>query len=197
MVVERACAGAAPRSILVQLRHRRLATRDLQRLADRLRKITSEHGARLMVNDRVDVALATGADGVHLPAAGMNVDHARKLLGPDLTLGRSVHSIEEIRALADAPLDYLQYGPIYATPSKAAYGAPQGEERFKEAVDAAAARPLVAVGGINAERAARLCVLGAAGVAVIGAIARADDPATAINDLLSALEQNWPPEAVS
>lgn len=190
MVVERACAGAAARSILVQLRHRRLATRELQRLAEWLRRITSDHGARLILNDRVDVALATSADGVHLPAAGMNVDAARKLLGPDLMLGRSVHSIDEIRALADAPLDYLQYGPIYATPSKAAYGAPHGEERFKEAIGASGARPLVAVGGINAERAARLRALGAAGVAVIGAVTGAGDPATAANNLLSALEQN-------
>ena len=140
------------------------------------------------MNDRIDVALATGADGVHLPAAGMDTDRARALVGPDRMLGRSVHSIGEIHALAGAALDYLQYGPVYATPSKAAYGAPQGEERFKEAVEAAGSRPLIAVGGINAERAARLRALGASGIAVIGAVAHAEDPALATTDLLTALK---------
>ena len=171
----------------MQLRHRRLAARELKHLGDRLRQITLEHGVGLIVNDRIDVALATNADGVHLPSAGMDVDRARQLVGPDLALGRSVHSINEIRSLVGTGLDYLQYGPVYTTPSKAAYGPPHGEEHFKEALEAAGTTPVVAVGGIDAERAARLAALGAAGVAVIRAVARAEDPTTATRNLLCAL----------
>lgn len=191
-VVERACAAAAHAgsSVMVQLRDRRMPARELQRIAEQLRRVTSRSAARLVVNDRIDVALAVGADGVHLPAAGLAIACAREILGPELLLGRSVHCAAEIAALAGPDLDYFQFGPIFFTPSKAAYGSPQGVDKLAEAAAAAGRIPVLAVGGIDAARAAQLVAAsgaGLAGVAVIGAVFDAADPAEAVVRLLASL----------
>lgn len=189
VAVESACA-AGP--VVVQLRARRCGGRELFALAGRLREVTSTNRCLFLVNDRIDVALAVGADGVHLPAAGIPAAVARALLdrhgaqGKGLRLGLSIHSIEEIRG--NAPhVDYFQFGPVFATPSKAAYGAPQGFASLVEAVAASAAvgRPLVAVGGINLGNANAVAVAGAAGIAVIRAVMRAPDARAATRALLA------------
>jgi thiamine-phosphate pyrophosphorylase len=143
------------------------------------------------VNDRLDIALAVGADGVHLPASGISAGVARALLdrragsADRLRIGLSVHSVDEIRTNA-IPVDYFQFGPVFATPSKLAYGPPQGVAALAEAVGAAtgAQRPLVAVGGIDATNAFTPIGAGAAGVAVIRAVMRASDPGAATRALL-------------
>jgi thiamine-phosphate pyrophosphorylase len=145
----------------------------LYRLAERLRVMTHDYGALLIVNDRLDVALAVGADGLHLPADGMMPERARAVAGTDFLLGRSIHSLQEIVALRDQPLDYLQFGPIFETPSKARYGPPQGLEQLRQAVAAAGTRPIVAVGGMTSATAGSAMACGVAGVAVIGAIMHA------------------------
>lgn len=180
---EKACEAGCP---FVQLRMRRLEGRPLADLAVALRQITREHAARLLINDRVDIAMAIGADGVHLPASGMAPWRARRLIGDERVLGRSVHSIDEIRALRDAPIDYLQFGPVFATPSKAAYGPPQGLERLRAAVVAAEGRPVFAVGGITVESLEAIRRTGSAGAAVIGAVMGSEDPAGAVRALLRA-----------
>ncbi len=174
----------------VQLRHRRLSDVELLRLARELRRISSECGARLTVNARLDVALAAGADGLHLPASGIGADIARKLLPSPLSIGRSTHDPEEIAALAEQPIDYLQFGPVFATPSKTRFGPPQGLERLRAAAAAAGRRPLIAVGGIDARRVAALLEAGASGVAVIRAVSRARDVRAATAALLDALTSN-------
>jgi thiamine-phosphate pyrophosphorylase len=190
-VVASACAAVR---VVVQLRARGRSGRELFEVARRLREVTAENGALLFVNDRLDVALATRADGVHLPAAGIPAAVARALLdrrgehGERLRIGLSVHSIEEIHANA-ACVDYFQFGPVFATPSKAAYGPPQGLDALAAAAAASTAeqRPLVAVGGIDAENARSAALAGAAGVAVIRAVMRANDAGAATLALLSAI----------
>ncbi len=176
----------------VQLRQRCLGGRQLAELARSLSTITTAHDALLVINDRVDVALAVGADGVHLPTSGFEardlatIAAASERSSPSLLVGRSVHSCAEISALERQPIDYFQFGPVFATASKAGFGPPQGLQRLAAAV-AASATPVVAVGGINADNTAQVMATGAAGVAVISAIMDAADVTHAVEDILAAL----------
>ena len=176
-VVEAALDAGLP---AVQLRDKDLPGRPLLALAERLRAATARTGALLFVNDRVDVALAVGADGVQLGTGSMPADVARRLLPAGTLIGVSTHAPGE----ASAGADFALFGPVWATPSKT--GA-QGEDRLREAVRAAAI-PVLAIGGVTAERIAAARAAGAAGVAVIRAILAAPDPRTATRALLAALD---------
>jgi len=169
--------------LAVQLRDRDLPGRPLLALAERLRLLTARAGALLLVNDRVDVAVAAGADGVHLGGASMPVDVARRLLPPGALVGVSTHAVPEVAA---ATADFAFFGPVHATPSKAAFRPPQGVARLREAV-AVARIPVLAIGGITRPHIPDLRAAGAAGVAVIRAILSADDPGSATRALLEAL----------
>ncbi len=149
----------------MQLREKDLEGGPLYSLAVDLRGLTREFDAKLLVNDRIDVALAADADGVVLPASSFTTAEARRLLGPDKILARSTHSAAEVERAAREPLDFVLFGPIHATPSKT--GAPQGIERLREAARLGIA--VYAVGGITAENAREAIGVGAAGVAVIRA----------------------------
>ena len=166
----------------MQLREKDMLGRELLALAARLRAETAARGAMLIVNDRVDVAVAVGADGVQLGAASLPVEAARPLLAEGMTIGASTHSIEEVQA---STADFVVFGPVYDTPSKRAFGAPQGEARLAEAVQASPV-PVIAIGGIDAARVAACRAAGAAGVAVIRAVLAAPDPGAAVRDLLDA-----------
>jgi len=120
---------------------------------------------RLLVNGRADVALAAGADGVHLPAAGLPVAALRERFGPELMIGRSTHAPEEVAAARDAGADYVTFGPVYPTPSKAAYGPPPGLDGLRRAV--ASGLPVLALGGVDAGRLEEVAAAGAAGAAGI------------------------------
>ena len=148
----------------VQLRERDLEGGELYRLAGRLRDLTARYAARLLINDRLDVALAAGADGVHLGQTSLPVSTARQLLGPDKLIGVSTHSPDEITAAQGA--DFVVFGPVYFTPSKADYGQPQGLARLRQAVRHSPA-PVFAIGGIQADRIAAVRSVGAHGVALI------------------------------
>jgi thiamine-phosphate pyrophosphorylase len=184
-IVERACSAGR---VIVQLRAKNAGGRALLALARRLGAVTSAAGSLLVVNDRVDVALASGAGGVHLPAAGMASDQARALIGPKKLLGRSVHSLAEIDGeRATGAVDYVQFGPTFATPSKAAFGPPPGLEELARAVERARPLPVVAGGGIDATNAAEVMRADAAGIAVIRAVMRAADAAAATSALFAAI----------
>jgi len=177
----------------VQLRAKDLAGRDLLEAAALLRALTREAGAFLVVNDRVDIALAARADGVHLPEAGMAPLEARRLLGPDAWVARSVHSLEELRATArQGGADAVQFGPVFDTASKRAFGAPLGLVALAEAAGLAHAcgLRLLAVGGIDAARAADCLAAGADGVSVIGGIWDAVDGQEAATDLIARTSAN-------
>jgi len=170
----------------LQLRDRGAAGGELLAAATALRTLTRRRGARLLVNDRLDVARAADADGVHLPAASFAVADARRLLGPHALVGRSTHAPDEAIAAGRDGADYVVLGPIFATPSKAAYGPPLGLAAIAAAV-APGASPIVAIGGITPERAAQARAAGAAGVAVVRALLDAPDPDAAAAALVAAL----------
>jgi thiamine-phosphate pyrophosphorylase len=140
-----------------------------------LRELTGRHGARLLINDRVDVALAVAADGVHLGGRSLPVATVRRLLGPDRLIGVSTHHPAEIAAAAAAGADFATFGPVYATPSKLPYGQPLGLAALRQACHASPV-PVFALGGIRAAHLAALQAAGCAGVAVISAIIAATDP---------------------
>ena len=172
-----AALGALPPGLAaVQLRARALSGRALLDRALRLRALTHRHGAALLVNDRLDVALAAGADGAHLPVAGLPVAAARAL-APGLVLGASTHSLAEARAAQAAGADLVTFGPVFATPSKAAFGAPVGVPALADAVKSLTV-PVFALGGID-ETTAPSCLTVGARLAAIRAILGAPDPAAA------------------
>jgi thiamine-phosphate pyrophosphorylase len=171
---------------MVQLREKDLSARELFALAQQLRQVSRRYGARLLINDRIDVALAVEADGVHLGGHSLPVAVARQLLGPQRLLCVSTHHPEEIKTAAAAGADFVTFGPVYATPSKAAYGPPQGLERLRAAC-ADSKLPVFALGGINAERLPEVLSAGATGIACIAAVLSAHQPAAAARNLLQQL----------
>jgi thiamine-phosphate pyrophosphorylase len=182
-VVEAALRGGAP---AFQLREKDLAPRELYPLAQEMRQLTQAYEARLLINDRIDVALAVDAEGVHLTTTSLPVAVARRLLGPERLLGVSTHSLAEAQAAAAGGADFVVFGPVFFTPSKASYGEPVGLEALR-AVCAAVALPVLAIGGIKKTNLDRVIAAGAGGIAVISAVIAADDPTAAAQDLLATL----------
>jgi len=178
------CLAAGLRA--VQLREKDLAARELLTLADTLREATQRHRARLIVNDRTDVALAASADGVQRTHSSLPVSALRGITPPGFLVGASVHSEAEARGAAAEGADFIVFGPVYETASKRRYGPPQGLAAL-EAVARAVDRPILAVGGLTPERVTEVLAAGAAGVAVIGAIYGAPRPADATKAFLDAL----------
>lgn len=169
----------------VQLREKDLDGGGLYALAERLRVLTRRYDARLLVNDRIDVALAVEADGVHLGHDSFPVETARSLLGSGHLIGVSTHSEAEIAAAHAA--DFIVFGPVYATPSKAAYGAPQGLDKLRRAVVQSTV-PVLAIGGVTAAHVPEIIETGARGIALISAVSAAPDPAQAARTLGRAME---------
>ena len=185
---EAALSAAPPGAVALQLREKDLPARELYELALRLRDICTRVGAPLIVNDRVDVAIAANADGVHLPFDSIGVSMARKLLGPDRLIGVSSHSPPDVAGAAREGADFAVFGPVFDPLSKPATGPTWGASGLKAACSAGAI-PVFALGGITPERARELFAsAGPAGVASIGAIFGADSPPAAIAAMLSAID---------
>lgn len=181
-----AAAAIAGGATVIQLRDKYATTRTLVEEGRALRVLTREHGVLLIVNDRIDVALAVDADGAHVGQDDMPADVARQLLGPDRILGVSAGTLAEAeRAIADGA-DYLGVGPIYPTRGKSDAGAPTGEGLLSEIAQRSSV-PQVAIGGITAENAPAIIAAGAAGVAVITAVVNAEDVTAAARRLALAV----------
>jgi thiamine-phosphate pyrophosphorylase len=170
----------------VQLREKDLSAAELYPLALELRQLTREFSAKLLINDRIDLALAVAADGVHLGHHSLPIAVARKLLGDQRLIGVSTHHPDEVRRAAMAGADFVTFGPVYATPSKLPYGPPLGLDSLT-AVCAHASLPVFALGGVTNERLPELRAAGCTHIALIGAILQAIDPETATRDLLQGL----------
>ncbi len=168
----------------VQLREKDLSAAELLPLAREMRVLTRQHGARLLINDRIDLALAVQADGVHLGGHSLPTDIARELVGPDLLIGISTHTHDEIRAAERQGADFITFGPVYATPSKAAFGLPQGLHALSEACRVSCL-PVFALGGITSSRVPEVRRAGAKGIALISAILARSDPRTAAETLIA------------
>ncbi|MBI4402054.1 MAG: thiamine phosphate synthase [Nitrospirae bacterium] len=171
----------------VQLRERDLETRPLLALAEEVLRLTRECGARLLVNDRVDLAMAIGADGVHLRSDSLPVAVTRRLLGPDRVIGVSAHSVNDVVSAESEGADFVVLGPIYETASKRAYGASLGLRPIEEAASRCRI-PVFAIGGITAARVGEVRRAGAFGVAVISSILSAASVESAVRQLLDAIK---------
>lgn len=160
----------------VQLREKDLSFEELLPLAQQMRELTRTYDAKLLVNREIDIALAVGADGVHLGGDAVSLAEARKKLGPEPLIGVSTHTVEEVRQAQQDGADFVTFGPIYATPSKISLGTPVGLDRLSEAVNQnEESLPVFALGGISAERIPELLAAGCRHVACIGAILFAGD----------------------
>lgn len=162
----------------VQLREKDLSASELRVLAQELRGLTRRYGARLFINDNVEIALAVRADGVHLGGHSRPTGAVRKQLGQDMLIGVSTHSSEEIRMAQDQGADFVTFGPVYATPSKLQYGPPQGLKKLADACRGITI-PVFALGGITPARTAEVRRAGAGGIALIAAIIASPDPCAA------------------
>ena len=166
----------------VQMREKQLNTRDFVAQGLVLKALLAPHHIALVVNDRIDVALACGAQGVHLGQTDMPVAQARRLLPPEVFIGWSVESMADVASSALLDVDYLGVSPIFSTPTKTDTQAPWGLAGLRSA-RTATALPLVAIGGIHSGNAMAVIDAGADGLAVVSAICAASDPCAAAREL--------------
>ena len=185
-VVEAAIEGGVD---AVQLREKGSSAQHRIELGERLRELTTAAGVDLIVNDRIDIAYAVGADGVHLGQSDPSVSTAREILGPEATVGVSVSTVSEARLAAISGADYLGVGAVYGTDSKPDAETADdglGVDQLAKIADSVTL-PIVAIGGITPENASGPIQAGASGVAAISAITAADDPAAATRELREAV----------
>jgi len=187
--VEQARAACAGGAAVVQLRAKRATDRQILAWAEPIREAASRSGALFLMNDRFDLALAVAADGVHLGQQDLPPGRIPRALRERLLLGRSTHDGQELLRAQQEPIDYVAFGPVFETHSKDRPAPPRGLQRLREAVALAAGRPLVAIGGILPARVPALRAAGAAGVAVISAVAGAEEPVAATRALVAALAE--------
>ena len=178
------CEAVAGGVTIVQLREKDAATGEFVELARRLMAVLKPLGVPLIINDRVDVALAVDADGVHIGQSDMSYADARRLLGPDKIIGLSVENFEDLEAANALDVDYIGISPVYGTPTKTDTAEPFGLEGLRKAVQMSV-HPTVAIGGMNASTVQDVMAAGTDGVAVVSAICSAPSPRAAAAELVS------------
>ncbi len=188
-LLETVSAAVAGGASMVQLRDKAAPDPVLIEQGRALQQLLRGTGVPLIINDRVQVAAAIGADGVHVGQGDAGVDAARAALGPDAIIGLSIQSVAQARMVADLPVDYVGIGPVFATATKADHAAPLGCDGLAT-VRAATALPAVAIGGLKSDHAG--CALGAGcdGLAVVSAVCGTDDPRAAAVALSRAIARH-------
>jgi thiamine-phosphate pyrophosphorylase len=181
-LIEQAARGGVP---LIQIREKDLSARELAEFARAAIAVARPHGARILINDRVDVALATGADGVHLRVNSLSVENVRAIISsgfwpPDFLIGVSTHSLAEAQAAQAGGANFITCGPVFETPSKREYGAPLGLAALR-AIAESVALPVYALGGINTQNLLAPLRHGAAGIAAISLFQDAERMAEVIH----------------
>ncbi|HEX5606005.1 MAG TPA: thiamine phosphate synthase [Candidatus Binatia bacterium] len=184
-VLEQALEGGVK---AIQLREKDLSGKELFILAEKTRRLCQRYQAALFVNDRLDVALAIDAAGVQLGKPSLPLADARTLLGNSRFIGASVHSLEEAQSAERGGADFLVFGPVYFTPSKAAFGAPQGVPALKKIVEIARI-PVYAIGGITPDNITELRSACVERVALISAITEASQPKQAAEEIIRLLRR--------
>jgi thiamine-phosphate pyrophosphorylase len=182
-LLQRVLTAAAP---AIQLRERDLSGRELVTLAREVQAVTVSRRSQLLINDRIDVALALEGVGVHLRSNSLSVSVARQLLGGQRLLGISVHGVEEGLSAQSQGADYIVLGPIYETPTKQMFGPPLGIHTLEKACRLVRI-PIIGIGGVTAARAREMRRAGAFGVAVVTAVLGAADVESATRELLDAV----------
>jgi thiamine-phosphate pyrophosphorylase len=172
---------------VVQLREKSISTRDFISLAKRIKAIIKDKNIPLIINDRVDVALACEADGVHLGQEDMPVDIARKVLGKESIIGLSVENMEQVKAAEKLAVDYLGVSPIFKTPTKTDTKGEWGLDGLRQ-IRQFSRHPLIAIGGINSANVQEVVRAGAHGIAVVSAICSAKDPKNSAANLRALIE---------
>ena len=185
-IVEGAVEGGVT---IVQLREKEAPTGEFVALAKRLKAVLAPLGIPLIINDRVDVALASDADGVHIGQSDMPYEDARRLLGPGKIIGLSVENLEDLERANALDVDYVGISPVYGTPTKSDTAEPFGLEGLRRAV-AMSVHPTVAIGGMNSSTIAEVMQAGTNGVAVVSAICSAPSPRKAAEELKEIVTQN-------
>lgn len=168
----------------IQLREKDLTAAQLYPLALELRILTRYHAAKLLINDRIDIALAVDADGVHLGGHSLPVVAARALVGPDRLIGVSTHHLDEIGNAKSAGADFVTFGPIYPTPSKLSLGLPLGPALLQQAC-ASPPLPIFALGGVSDAKITEMTACGCRHFACIAAILQSPAPSSAARTLLN------------
>ncbi|WP_158125157.1 thiamine phosphate synthase [Vibrio fluvialis] len=191
-VVKQAIAGGVS---LVQVREKQGDVRTFIERAAAVKAVLSGSGVPLIINDRVDVALAVHADGVHLGQSDMPATLARQLLGPDKLIGLSVENEQQFEQAQSLPVDYLGLSAIFATPTKTNTVKHWGLDGLNWAM-ARSRLPMVAIGGLNTSNIGAVAQTGVQGIALVSAISHAPDPQQAARDLRLLIEQNRPASLV-
>jgi thiamine-phosphate pyrophosphorylase len=163
-IIEKAVLGEIS---LIQIREKRLLAGQVFELVSKAARLTKNSNTRLLVNDRADIALAAAADGVHLPANSLPAQIIRRNFGADFIIGVSAHSAEEVGRARLAKADFATFGPVFATASKARYGAPQGVAKLRAVAATHPDFPVIALGGIDENNFAEALRAGAKGIAAI------------------------------
>ena len=182
-LAEKLCAGGAQ---LLQLRVKDLPSREFLTLAHQVRDVCQRYGCLLIINDRVDIALAVDADGVHVGQEDLPLAAARKVLGPHKIVGVSTHGPTQAQEAERNGADYIGFGPLFGTTTKATGYSARGLEQLGE-IRSVVQLPIVAIGGITTERASSALAAGANAVAMISDLVLASDVATKVQDTLTAL----------
>ena len=182
-IVAEAVAGGVT---MVQLREKEAPTGEFVALAKSLKALLAPLGVHLIINDRVDVALAADADGVHIGQSDMSYEDARRLLGKDKIIGLSVENFDDLAIANTLDVDYVGISPVYGTPTKSDTAEPFGLEGLRKAV-AMSVHPTVAIGGMNASTIGEVMAAGTDGVAVVSAICSAPSPRKAAQELLKVI----------
>jgi len=189
-VVEEALKGGAD---IVQLREKNMKTAHFLEEAKRIKAITDHYGKTLLINDRIDVALAAAADGVHIGQSDMPCQDARRLLGPDAIIGVSIESYHQAREANDFDVDYIAISPVFRTPTKEELTKELGIEGVQKITNISR-HPVVGIGSIKAHNAGDVIKAGADGVAVVSGICSAENPQAAALELKQKVEEakrNW------
>lgn len=173
----------------VQVREKDLPVRELLILAAELRRITNDFGAKLFVNDRVDVAVAVEADGVHLGGDSMPAAAVRKVVGGKMLIGVSTHSIDEARQAEADGADFITFGPLFETESKRKYGPPQGLDALRN-VKRHIRIPVFGLGGIDRANIPHVLAAGADGVAMISAVLASDNIKDAAEGIIGMIRES-------
>ena len=182
IVIEAVAGGVT----MVQLREKEAPTGEFVALAKSLKALLVPLGVPLIINDRVDVALAADADGVHIGQSDMSYEDARRLLGGDKIIGLSVENFDDLAVANTLDVDYVGISPVYGTPTKSDTAEPFGLEGLRKAV-AMSVHPTVAIGGMNAQTIGKVMAAGTDGVAVVSAICSAPSPRKAAQELLKVI----------
>jgi thiamine-phosphate pyrophosphorylase len=183
-IAEAALVGGAD---MIQLRDKSGSLRDLLPQARAIQALCRSHGAIFIINDRVDLALAVDADGAHVGQEDLPASDARRLLGPKCLLGVSTHDLEQAKAAQRAGADYIGFGPMFATGTKATGYTPRGLDALR-GIRRGVSLPILAIGGISLENVADVIVAGATAPAVISAVVRAPDIAAAAAEFRKRVE---------